>query len=71
MNYLDEFDKRSKLAKSHPELKKMFEPHLGVQSLLALSMHQAKLYTNEETNEVMALFDKIWDKKAEGVLSCQ
>jgi len=71
MNYLDEFDKRSKQAKSNPKLKAMFEPHLGVQSTVALAMHQADLYTTGETNEVMDLFNKIWDKKAEEVLSCQ
>ena len=71
MSYLDEFDKRSAQAKTHPKLKAMFEKYLGVQGQVALAMHQSKSFTIEEKNEVMDLFNKIWDKKAEGVLSCQ
>jgi len=71
MNYWDELDKRLKLVENHPKLRKMFNEYGGVTSQLSLSMHYSKLFTEEETNEVMDLFNKIWDKKAEEVLSCQ
>ena len=71
MNYLDEFDKRSKQAKSNPKLKAIFNKYLEVQGQVALAMHYSKSFTTEESNEVMDLFNKIWDKKAEEVLSCQ
>jgi hypothetical protein len=29
------------------------------------------MFTTEESNEVIHIFNKIWDKKAEEVLSCQ
>ena len=69
MSYLDELEKRIKQAKSNPKLKAMFEKYLGVQGQVALAMHYSKSFTTEESNEVMALFNKIWDKKAKEVLS--
>jgi hypothetical protein len=69
MSFLDEFDKRSKQAKSNPKLKAMFEKYLEVQGQVALAMHYSKSFTTEESNEVMDLFNKIWDKKAKEVLS--
>ena len=69
MSYLDEFDKRSKQAKSNPKLKAMFNKYLGVQGQVALAMQYSKSFTTEESNEVMDLLNKIWDKKAKEVLS--
>jgi|13_taG_2_1085334.scaffolds.fasta_scaffold58691_4 hypothetical protein len=69
MSFLADFDKRSKQAKSNPKLKAMFENHLEVQSKVALAMTYSKLFTTEESNDVMALFNKIWDKKVKEVLA--
>lgn len=69
MSYLDELEKRIKQAKSNPKLKAMFNKYLGVQGQVALAMHYSKSFTTEESDEVMALFNKIWDKKAKEVLS--
>ena len=71
MNYRDELDKRLKLVENHPKLRKMYNKYGEVMGQVALSMHYSKMFTTEESNEVIHIFNKIWDKKAEEVLSCQ
>jgi len=71
MNYWDELDKRLKLVENHPKLRKMYNKYGEVMGQVALSMHYSKMFTTEESNEVINIFNKIWDKKAEEVLSCQ
>ena len=71
MNYWDELKERIKLVENNPKLRKMFNEYGEVMCQLSLSMHYSKLFTEEESNEVIHLFNKIWDKKAKEVLSCQ